>query len=535
MFVCLVNKWKFQENETMFSMTQLIRRVAQTDGGSLATLDGKRIQTWNELVAKVARFAGGLQNLDIGKDDCVAILALNSDRYFEFMFAVPWAGAVFQPVNTRLAAPEVVYWLNDSEAKVLFVDTSFAGLVTDIKDELKFVKEVIFIDDGEVPDGFLAYSDVVAADPVPDANRNGDDIAGLFYTGGTTGRSKGVMLSHTNLVVNALQALAQIDCRPGDRILHVAPMFHIADAFICMTSAAMGGSNYFLPSFEPVSTMKGVEEYAIQRMLLVPTMVNMLVNHPDIASYNMKSLRGVMYGASPMPESVIRKAMKELPGTSFFQAYGQTEAAPLVTILSAERHTFEGPLAGKMKSAGQAVPGIDLTIMDKDGSELPVGVVGEVCMRGPNMMSGYRNMAEQTKKTIVNGWLHTGDGGYLDEDGFLFIVDRVKDMIISGGENVYSAEVENAIYQHPAVNQCAVIGIPHEKWGEQVHAIVVLHDGKNLEETELVDHCKALIAGFKCPRSVSFQTDPLPLSGAGKILKTELRKPYWPEGERNVN
>lgn len=519
----------------MFSMTQLIRRVAQTDGGSLATLDGQRSQSWRELVTRVSKFAGGLAQLGIGEDDCAAILALNSDRYFEFMFAVPWAGGVFQPVNTRLAGPEVVYWLNDSEAKVLLVDTNFTALIADIKDQLKFVQKYIFIDDGEVPDGFIAYSEVVDADPVADADRNGDDIAGLFYTGGTTGRSKGVMLTHTNLVVNALQSLALLDCQAGDRILHVAPMFHIADAFICMTSAAMGGCNYFLPSFEPVSTMKGIEDYAIQRMLLVPTMVNMLVNHPEVTSHDMQTLRGVMYGASPMPESVIRKAMEVLPDTRFYQAYGQTEAAPLVTVLSAERHTFEGPLAGKMKSAGQAAPGIDLTIMDEDGNQLPTGVVGEVCLRGPNVMAGYRNMAEQTEKTIVEGWLHTGDGGYLDEDGFLFIVDRVKDMIISGGENVYSAEVENAIYQHAAVNQCAVIGIPHEKWGEQVHAIVVLHEGNKVQEAELIDHCKALIAGFKCPRSVSFQSEALPLSGAGKILKTELRKPYWPEGERNVN
>ena len=516
-------------------MTQLIRRAAQTRGNDVATIDGDRTQTWNEFVEKVARFAGGLQRIGVGTDSCVAIMALNSDRYFEFMFAVPWAGGVFQPINTRLAGPEVVYWLNDSEASVLLVDTSFAPLIADIREQLKFVEKLIFIDDGEVPEGFIAYAEVVDAESVEDARRQGDDVAGLFYTGGTTGRSKGVMLSHTNLVVNALQAVALLDCRPGDRILHVAPMFHIADAFICMTSVTMGGSNYFLPAFEPVSTMKGVQDYAIQRMLLVPTMVNMLVNHPDISDYELGTLRGVLYGASPMPESVIKKAMQVMPDTQFFQGYGQTETAPLITLLSSERHTFEGPLAGKMKSAGQAVPGVDLVILDENSQPVPAGVIGEICMRGANVMLGYRNMAEQTEKTIVDGWLHTGDGGYLDEEGFLFIVDRVKDMIISGGENVYSAEVENAIYQHEAVNQCAVIGIPHEKWGEQVHAIVVLNDGAELNEVALIDHCKALIAGFKCPRSVSFQAEPLPLSGAGKILKIDLRKPYWADGERNVN
>ena len=519
----------------MLSTTQLIRRLAQTDGNGIATVDGDRTQTWKEFVEKVARFAGGLQGIGVGADDCVAIMALNSDRYFEFMFAVPWAGGVFQPINTRLAGPEVIYWLNDSEASVLIVDASFAGLIGSIREELNFVQKLVYIDEGEVPEGFISYAEIVDAAPIEDIRRQGDDVAGLFYTGGTTGRSKGVMLSHTNLVVNALQSVAPLDCRPGDRILRVAPMFHIADAFLGMTAVTMGGSSYFQPSFEPVSTMKGVQDYAIQRMLLVPTMVNMLVNHAEITNYDLSTLRSVVYGASPMPESVIRKAMQVMPNTSFLQVYGQTETAPLITILASDRHTFEGPLAGKMKSAGQAGPGIDLVILDENNKPVAAGTVGEICMRGPNVMLGYRNMPEQTGKTIVDGWLHTGDGGYLDEEGFLFIVDRVKDMIISGGENVYSAEVENAIYQNEAVNQCAVIGIPHEKWGEQVHAVVVLNDGAELDQGALIDHCKSLIAGFKCPRSVSFQTEPLPLSGAGKILKTELRKPYWPDGERNVN
>jgi long-chain acyl-CoA synthetase len=519
----------------MFSLTQLIRRAAQTRGDAIATVDGDRTQSWSEFVEKVGRFASGLQKLGAGSGDCVAIMALNSDRYFEYMFAVPWAGCVFQPVNTRLAGAEVIYWLNDSEARILLVDSSFADLIMSIRDELKFVEKLVYIDDGEVPPGFVTYAEMIDSGTVPDSNRQGDEVAGLFYTGGTTGRSKGVMLTHTNLVVNALQSVALLDCRPGDRILRVAPMFHIADAFLGMTSVTMGGSNYFLPSFEPLSTMKSMQDHAIQRMLLVPTMINMLVNHAEVSSYDLTSLRSIVYGASPMPESVIRRAMQVMPETRFLQVYGQTESAPLITILPSDRHTFDGPLAGKMKSAGQAAPGIDLVILDENSQPVPPGTVGEVCMRGPNVMLGYRNMAEQTEKAIIDDWLHTGDGGYLDEEGFLFIVDRVKDMIISGGENVYSAEVENAIYQHEAVNQCAVIGIPHEKWGEQVHAIVVPNDGEELDEDGLIIHCKSLIAGFKCPRSVSFQEEPLPLSGAGKILKTDLRKPYWAEGDRNVN
>jgi long-chain acyl-CoA synthetase len=302
-----------------------------------------------------------------------------------------------------------------------------------------------------------------------------------------------------------------------------------------MTSLAVGGTNYFLPGFEPVATMRAIQDYQIDRLLMVPTMINMLVNHPDIDNFDLTELRAVAYGASPMPESVIKKAIVELPNTGFYQAYGQTEASPIITVLDKTRHTFDGPLAGKIKSAGQAIPGTDIAIFDENNQIVVNGEVGEVCLRGPNVMKGYRNMPEQTGKAIVDQWLHTGDGGYLDDEGFLFIVDRVKDMIISGGENVYSTEVENAIYQYPGVNQCAAIGIPSEKWGEQVHAVVVLNDGISAFEEDIIAYCKTQIAGFKCPRSITFQTEPLPLSGAGKILKTELRKPFWASGEKNVN
>ena len=519
----------------MFSTSQLIARIVQTAGTQLATVNGERQQTWQQFQEKIARFAGGLQALGVAKDDCVAMLALNSDRYFEFMYAVPWAGAVFQPINTRLAGPEVAYWLNDSEAKVVLVDSSFSALIDDIRPQLKYAKHFVFVDEVAHPEGYGSYNDLVSAQPVADAGRQGDDVVALFYTGGTTGRSKGVMLTHTNLVVNALQAVAVMDCQPGDKVLHVAPMFHIADAFYCMTSLAVGGTNYFLPGFEPVATMRGIQDYQIDRLLMVPTMVNMLVNHPEIGHFDLTGLRSVAYGASPMPESVIKKGLSELPNAGFYQAYGQTEASPIITVLDKSRHIFEGPLAGKIKSAGQAIPGVDIAIVDENDDIVANGVVGEVCLRGPNVMKGYRNMPEQTSKAIVDKWLHTGDGGYLDNEGFLFIVDRVKDMIISGGENVYSTEVENAIYQYPGINQCAAIGIPSEKWGEQVHAVVVVNEGANVSEDDIIAYCKTQIAGFKCPRSITFQTQPLPLSGAGKILKTELRKPFWANGEKNVN
>lgn len=519
----------------MFSLTALIRRAAQVNPNAIATSDSGREVRWREFPQRVARLASGLKQLGITPDERAAILALNSDRYYEFYFAVAWAGGVFVPINTRLAPPEVVHWLNDSGARVLCVDSSFLPLIETIQDQLPALEHIIYLGDDAPPEA-KGWDDLADTAPIADAGRCNEDLAGLFYTGGTTGRSKGVMLSQQNLTVNALQAAPILQLQPGDRILHTAPMFHIADWCMCVGAAIVAGSNYFLPAFEPVKVMQSIEQQRIQKMLMVPTMINMVVHHPELPNFDLKSLETVMYGASPMPESVITRALQVLPQTRFCQAYGQTEAAPILTMLRPEYHTTDQRSAyrGKLKSAGQAVPGVELAILDSDSQPVASGEVGEVCARGPNVMLGYRNLDEQTQTTLQGGWLHTGDGGRMDEDGFLYIVDRVKDMIISGGENVYSAEVENTLYQHPAVGQCAVIGVPDEKWGERVHAIVVRKDGAEATEEALIAHCKSLIAGYKCPRSISFQSEPLPLSGAGKILKTELRKPFWEGQDRNV-
>lgn len=523
----------------MFSLTSLARRAAQINPDAIATADADRTTRWRDFPERLARLAGGLRRLGVESGDRVAILALNSDRYYEFYFAVSWAGGVFVPVNTRLAGPEVLHWLGDSDARVVCVDETFLPLLREIEDRLPNLEHIVFLGgsaDEAAPEGLTSWDELASGAAVDDCGRRNDDLAGLFYTGGTTGRSKGVMLSQQNLVVNAMQGAPVLELKPGDRCLHAAPMFHIADWCMCVGMAMMGGSNWFLPAFDPVAVMRAIEQHRIQKMLMVPTMINMVVHHPRLGEFDLSSLERVMYGASPMPESVIRRALEVLPGTSLCQAYGQTEAAPILTMLSAEYHNVEtsGPFAGKLASAGQAVPGVELTVLDPDDRPVAAGEVGEVCARGPNVMLGYRNLPEQTEETLRSGWLHTGDGGRLDEDGFLFIVDRVKDMIVSGGENVYSAEVENALHQHPDVEQCAVIGVPDEKWGERVHAIVVPRSDSSPDAAALIDHCRTLIAGFKCPRSIDFRSEPLPLSGAGKILKTELRKPYWANTARNV-
>jgi long-chain acyl-CoA synthetase len=332
-----------------------------------------------------------------------------------------------------------------------------------------------------------------------------------------------------------LQALPYFDVSADDVFLHAAPMFHLADGFYCMMAATLGCTNVIVPAFEPGLVMQTLQDEGITSALLVPTMINMVVNHPELPNYDLSRLRSLLYGASPMPEAVILKAMKVIPHVEFYQAYGQTESSPVITVMGPEYHTTSGPKAGKLTGAGRAVAGIELAILDDDENVLPVGEVGEVCIKGDNVMLGYWNLPDVTADALKGGWLHTGDGGRLDEEGMLFIVDRVKDMIVSGGENVYSAETEQAIYAHPAVAECAVIGIPHESWGEQVHAIVVLKAAQSLTENELMDHCKTLIAGYKCPRSVQFRDEPLPLSGAGKILKKDLRAPFWADEDRNVS
>ncbi len=518
-------------------LTQMLRRAVQVAGGETATVDGERRHTYAELADRVQRLAGGIRNT-LGLEDGAraAILALNSDRYLEFSFAVPWAGCVFVPVNTRLAPPEIAYWLEDSGAEALFIDDAFVDAVKALDGKMPSVREIVYLGSGETPEGMRGYEDLVGQSaPIEDAGKGYDDLAALYYTGGTTGVSKGVMLSHKNIIANALNVIPLIGMSKNSVWLHAAPMFHIADGLAIFGITMVAGRHVFIPGFEPVTVMKAIQDEGITESLWVPTMINMAVNHPDIGNYDLGSLKHLTYGASPMPAAVIRKALEVLPGCEFTHAYGQTECAPLVTTNGPDSHKGAGLEAELFKSCGHPGLSVEVKIIDEDGNRLPAGEIGEVCSRGANIMLGYWNKPEQTAEALHDGWMHSGDGGYLDENGYLYIVDRVKDMIISGGENVYSAEVENAVFQHPAVAECAVIGVPDEQWGERVHAIVRLHEEGGADEAAIIAHCHELIAGFKCPRGVDFRSDPLPLSGAGKVLKTELRKPYWEGREKAVS
>lgn len=514
-------------------LTQGLRRAAQIRPRGQSTVFRGRRRIWSETADRVARIAGGLGEAGVQSGDRVAILALNSDRYFELLYAIPWLGAVMMPVNSRLASPEIRYVLEDSGARVLFVDGAMQAHAAALAGQMPTIEAMFYLDDGAPPAGMRSYEELAAAPAIPDAGAGGDTLAGLFYTGGTTGKSKGVMLSHNNLVWNAMNVIAGMYYDQDMTYVHAGPMFHLADGGATFGVTACGGRHVFVPRFDAADCLQTMEQERVTHAALVPTMINMLVNNSTVGDVDLSNLKYVTYGASPMTEGLLRKALVAFPTSKFIHAYGMTEASPGVTLLPPRYATLEGPYAGRLKSCGQAQLTTDLKIVDEKRKELPRGSIGEIAARGPMIMLGYWNMPEQTAAVLEDGWFYTGDAGYMDDEGFLFIVDRLKDMIISGGENVYSAEVENAISLMPGVAEVAVIGVPDPKWGECVHAIVVPRAGADLTAEAVIAHCSTQIAGYKCPRSVEFRNTSLPVSGPGKVLKRELREPFWKTEPQN--
>jgi long-chain acyl-CoA synthetase len=516
------------------NLTQGLHRSAQLKSNKVATIFGDRRRNWSEVKDRVARFAAGLAELGLKPGDRVAPIALNSDRYIEAYFAVWWAGGVIVPGNTRWALAEHVYALRDSGAEILLVDKSFAGLTGPIGEACP-IRATVFLDDGPAPAGTVDVERLIATSaPMADACGQDDALAALFYTGGTTGRSKGVMLSHRSLISSFLCSATTMASRDDAIFLHSPPMFHLADATMIIGTTMIGATHAVVPFFSPENVAKAIESERVTEVVLVPTMFGMLREYAASHAVDFSSVRKVVYGASPISETLLRQAMEIFPNAEFRQAYGQTELSPFATILTPEFHKASPSGKSYLRSAGRAIVGVDVKIVDDAMHERPLGEVGEIVVRSPGAMLGYWNLPELTRQTLVDGWVRTGDAGYMDEEGFVYLVDRLKDMIVSGGENVFSAEVENALAAHEHVVESAVIGVPDERWGERVHAIVRLRGETVLSQNEIIAHCRTLIAGYKCPRSVELRTEPLPLSGAGKILKTELRKAYWPQDDRRI-
>lgn len=517
-------------------LVQFLSRAAGLFPQRTAIRFSDRTRTWADLDLATQELAGGLRSLGIAPGDRVAILALNSDRYIELFFAAWRLNAAVVPLNTRWSVDEVRFALEDSTPAVLIVDDAFAAMARTLNWPLAG-QSLVYIGGGPGPEGAMSYQALRrGAEPITSLGGGGEDMAGIFYTGGTTGRPKGVMLAHTSLVATLLAGLGGDDA-PHDEasLLCVLPMFHMAGAQLAVVAALSARPLIVHPGFDPAAILACVEQDRVDTLSLVPAMWGMLVDHPKAAEADLSSLTRAAYGASPMPEGILRRVMARLPQARFLQGYGQTETAGICTLLGPDDHDPDGPNAHRLRSAGQPILFSELRILDENGEVQPRGQVGEIAIRSTGAMLGYWNRPQETADTLRDGWIMSGDAGYLDDDGYLFIVDRTKDMIISGGENVYSAETESALSTHPDVLECAVIGIPDATWGERVHAIVRLKPGLRPDPDSLIDFCKARIAGYKCPRSIDFREAPFPLSAAGKVLKRELRAPYWEGRARNVN
>ena len=500
-------------------------------------------QTWSETHARCRAAASYFKSVGVNKGDRVAFLGLNSNVCFESYFSPAFIGAILVPINYRLSLREMIECVADSAPKVLIVDPLFVEQSIAIKQACPSIAELIFAGPrgaeelNGAPTGMISYERVVQeiidsenyCEMSPSAD---DETLIIFYTGGTTGRSKGVMLSNTNFQCNTYCSIPLYRMQEGWNFIVLGPLFHLAAGSRVFSCTALGGHAVILPKFDVLDVLKTVEKYQINSATLVPTMFQMMLDHPEFGDFDLSSLKMVAYGAAPMAVALLNRVIAAFPEVEIFQTFGMTEASPILTTLDSRYHVLEGDNAKKRGSVGKAVDHVELKIVDDDDIELAIGETGQILARGDNIMTGYWHLPEQTEEALVGGWYHTGDAGFLDDEGFLFLEGRVKDMIVSGGENVYPIEVENVLSLHWAVSQCAVIGIPHETWGEAVHAIVILKASAQVTEEELIKFCKEQIAGYKCPLSVTFREEPMPLSPINKILKTELRKPFW-EGKKS--
>jgi len=501
-----------------------------------AIIDGEYRATYRQHADRTLQLTRALgERLDITRSDRFAVMALNSHAYFELYHAAFLGGGVINPLNLRLAGKELDYIIRDSGTEVIFADQFFANAIAqalEASDERNNVRQIVLIGDGDAPHD-LKYDDLLAGiDVVEPGEPEEDEPVVLMYTGGTTGLPKGVLLDHRAEILNLYHVAINFGFDEDSVNLVQTPMFHAASMGAILGTPMSGGTAVTMPLFDPAGAMALIEAHGVTQTVMVPTMIGMMLNHPEFAPERIRTLEQLIYGASPMPAAILDKIIGLFPDLDVIQGYGMTECSAILTMLGADEHRAGGP---RLRSAGRAVPGVVLSIRDDHGNEVAKGETGEVWARGGNFMQKYWNKTEATEEVFEGGWYHTGDAGYLDPEGYLFLVDRVKDMIVTGGENVYSAEVESALSKHPAVEQVAIIGIPHDTWGEQVHAVVVLAAGAEATAEELQAFAKESIAGYKVPKSVEFRDEPLPLSGAMKVLKRDLRAPYWEGHGRGVN
>lgn len=506
------------------------------------TREGVRYEgTFANHVDRLLRLSDAVRSeLGVKPGDRFAVLATNGHEYLELYHAAMFGAGIINPLNIRFTPAELAYVLSDSGSRVVFTDPLFAGILDRARDEAGAEIDKLVIIGGQAGDGItgrdgntLSYEDLLAAgEPVMPPEPEEEDAAVLMYTGGTTGLPKGALLEQRAEVLNVYHVLLEIGLREDRRFLFQSPMFHAAVVAGVLGIPATGATSITIPLFDPGLVLQVIEEHDVDTTMVVPIMLSMLEQAEGFSAQRLQSLRQLVYGAAPIAPELITRWLEMLPTTDFIQGYGMTEAASVLTLLSPADHRRDG---SRLEAAGSPVVGVELRITDSLGTALPPGEAGEVSARGGNFMREYWNMPEETAAVMRDGWYRTGDMGFIDEDGLLHLTDRLKDMIVTGGENVYSTEVENAIATHPAVQEVAVIGVPSEAWGEAVLAIVVLKHDMKVTAEELIEFSRKLLAGFKVPKLVEFRDGPLPLSGAFKPLKRELRRRYWENRERQVS
>ena len=517
------------------NLADMVRARAKTRGNAVVYEFEGRQTSFAQFDILTNRVANALKAQGVKPRERVAYLGKNSDIYFELLMGAMKANVVMAPVNWRLAGPEIAFIVEDCKAPVLFVGPEFTGLIDRIRPQLPGVRTFIATESSEP--GFLNYTawrDAQSGDD-PQVEIDRKDIAIQLYTSGTTGKPKGAMLSHANFL-NLVETGK--DQKPDwnkwtehDVSLVAMPIFHIGGSGWGVMGLYHGARGVIAREFDPTKVLDFFEQSGITKLFMVPAAMQFVVRQPRARSVDFSRLKYMLYGASPIPAALLKECI-EVFKCGFVQMYGMTETTGTIVALPPEDHV-EG--LDRMRSAGKALPGIELAILDVNGNRLPPGEVGEIATRSGSNMAGYWNLPEATARTLgPDGWLRTGDAGYMDSDGYLYIHDRIKDMIISGGENIYPAEVESAICDHPDVAEVAVIGIPDEKWGEAVKAIVVMKQGKSATATDIINFTRERIAGFKTPKSVEF-IEALPRNPSGKILRRHLRDPYWEGKERQVN
>lgn len=519
------------------NLSMLLTKVARLFPERPALIHGEKNLAYRQFNARANRLANALMRLGLRQGDNVAILQYNYPETFESLFGCFKAGLGTVPINFRLHPKEFAFIIDHSDAKTVILSQEFTESIQQMRDRIPKVRHLIALSDAT--GDMLDYEALIAAedDWFVDVPVDPDDLAWLFYTSGTTGMPKGAMLTHRNLLAMTMNFYADIcpGFGPDDAVLHAAPLSH-GSGLYGLPNIGKGAANVILESksFDPELVFKTIERYRVTNMFAAPTMVKMMIDHPAMDRYDHSSLRSLIYGGAPMLVEDMKKAIRKL-GPCMVQLFGQGEAPMTITYLPHRDHVVcaDTEHEKRLASAGFARTDVEVKIFDDDDRELPAGQIGEIVTRSDLAMKGYWKNPKATQSTLRNGWLHTGDVGYMDEEGYLFIMDRSKDMIISGGENIYPREVEEVLIRHPAVREVCVIGVPDERWGEAIKAVVALEVDQTASAEELIDFCKDNIASYKKPKSVDF-IDELPKNNYGKVLKKDLRSKYWHGRTRRV-